>query len=189
MPKKKSPRNQPKARVLSSKTVFRGAVFNVVSERVREPGGIIARRDVVRHAGSVVILAIDDSRGELRILLEKQYRHAAHGELWELPAGRINPGEAELAAARRELREETGFTASRWKRVERFYPSPGFLDETMSIYVARGLTRGPAQPEEDERIATRFFFLRELERQALAGRLRDAKTLIGVLWMASASSK
>ena len=164
-------------------------MFNVVTERVREPGGVTARRDVVRHQGSVVILAIDDSRGERRILLEKQYRHAAQQELWELPAGRINPGEAEVAAARRELREETGFTASRWKRAQRFYVSPGFLDETMSIYVARGLTRGPSQPEEDERIATRFFSLRELKRQARAGRLRDAKTLIGVLWMPSASSK
>src|SRR3954464_11696201 len=103
----------PKAKVLSRRVVFRGPVFSVVTERVREPGGITARRDVVRHLGSVVILAIDARQ---RVLLERQYRHAAGSFLWELPAGRIDPGESVLAAAKRELLEETGYTARHWCR-------------------------------------------------------------------------
>lgn len=171
------------ARVLSRRTVFRGPVFSVTSERVREPGGITARRDVVRHPGSVVVLAVDESRRAPRVLLERQFRHAAGAALWELPAGRIDPGEAELAAARRELLEETGFTARRWRRLLRFYVSPGFLDETMAVYLARGLRRGQAQPEDDESIRARFFPLAQALRMVAAGRIRDAKTIAGIAWL------
>jgi ADP-ribose pyrophosphatase len=99
-------------------------------------------------------------------------------------AGRIDPGESELAAAKRELLEETGYTARHWKRVLHFYVSPGFLDETMSIYLARGLQAGEAQPEEDEKIAISFFPLSAAKRMVLNGRIRDAKTISGVLWLA-----
>jgi ADP-ribose pyrophosphatase len=118
---------------------FRGPVFAVSTDIVKEPGGILARRDIVRHPGSVVILAVDEASTEPRILLERQYRHAAGTHLWELPAGRKDPRESELAGAQRELLEETGFTARSWKRVLYFYVSPGFLDETMSLFLARGL--------------------------------------------------
>ena len=141
-----------KAEVLSSKTVFKGPAFNVVSDRVREPSGVIARRDVVRHSGSAVILAVDDSGPEPRVLLERQYRYAADAVLWELPAGRVDPGEKPLAGAKRELLEETGYRAAKWTKALFFYPSPGFLDETMTIYLARGLRAGEAQPEADESI-------------------------------------
>ena len=131
-----------RSRVLRSNVAFRGPLFRVTTETVAEPGGIIARRDVVRHPGSVVVLAVDgDARGH-RVLLERQYRHAANDFLWELPAGHIDAGEPALAAARRELLEETGYTAGRWKRVLVFYPSPGFVDETMTVYLAQGLTAG-----------------------------------------------
>src|SRR6476659_5480618 len=112
----KASRVSKKARVLSSRVVYRGPVFWVTTDHVREPGGIRARRDVVRHSGSVVILAVDDGRSQPHILLERQYRHAAQNYLWELPAGRIDKGENPLAAAKRELLEETGYTAARWKR-------------------------------------------------------------------------
>jgi len=118
------------------------------------------------------------------ILLERQYRHAAQSMMWELPAGRIDDGETPLTAAKRELLEETGYSARHWNRVLHFYVSPGFLDETMTIYLARGLQAGEAQPEADERIATRFFTLSEAKRMALHGRIRDAKTICGVLWLA-----
>ncbi len=135
-------------------------MFWVTTDRVEEPGGIRVRRDLIHHSGSVVILAVDESRGVSRILLERQYRHAAADYLWELPAGRIDPGEKELLAAQRELLEETGYTALRWRRILNFYPSPGFMAETMSVFMATGLRRGKAQPEDDEIIHKRLVLLR-----------------------------
>ena len=169
------------ARVLSKKTVFRGRVFTVTTEHVREPGGIVAQRDIVRHGPSVVILAVDDTGPEPRILLERQYRHAADDVLWELPAGSTDPGESPLAAAKRELIEETGYRARRWSRILHFYPSPGFTDETMTIYLARGLTPGPARPEKDELIACFFLPLSKALKMVRSGKIRDGKTIAGVL--------
>lgn len=162
-------------------------MFQVTTDQVEEPGGIRARRDVIRHSGSIVVLAVDDSAREPRILLERQYRHAAQSMMLELPAGRIDDGESPLAAARRELLEETGFSASQWKRILHFYVSPGFLDETMTIYLARGLKPGKAQPEPDERIAVRLFPLSAARKMALTGRIRDAKTICGILWLSENS--
>jgi len=171
------------APLVSSKTVYRGPVFTVTTDYVREPGiDKPLRRDMVRHQGSVVVLAVDESGREPRVLLARQYRHAAGGPLWELPAGRIDHGESALAGAKRELREETGITARDWRHAFTFYSSPGFLDETMAIYLARDLTRGDAQPEEDEMIALRFFPLSRVVRMAMNGTLRDGKTIAAVLW-------
>ena len=171
------------AKVLKSRVVYRGPVFHVTTEIVREPSGVTARRDVVRHTGSVVVMAVDDGSAEPRLLLVRQFRHAAGTELWELPAGRAEKGENLLAAGKRELLEETGVTARRWKRALFFYVSPGFLDETMTLFLARGLRQGQANPEEDEVIETRFFSLSEAVRMAISGRIKDAKTLAGVLWL------
>ncbi len=184
MAKNKKSKRTP-ARVLSSKVGFKGPVFWVATDEVEEPGGIRARRDVIHHSGSVVVLAVDESGPEPHILLERQYRHAANQFLWELPAGRVDEGERELAGAKRELLEETGYCARRWKKALHFYVSPGFLDETMSIYLARGLQPGIAQPEEDERIAIRFFPLSRAERMAINGIIRDAKTISGILWLSN----
>jgi len=172
-----------KARVVSSKTVYRGPVFSVTTDYVREPGiDKPLRRDMVRHQGSVVVLAVDERGGEPQVLLARQYRHAVGGLLWELPAGRIDPGESALAGAKRELREETGITARHWRHALTFYSSPGFLDETMAIYLATGLTQGDAEPEEDEMISQRFFPLSRTVHMALNGTLRDGKTIAAVLW-------
>ena len=129
------------------------------------------------------MLAIADGKSEPLVLLEHQYRHAAQSMMWELPAGRIDEGESPLAAARRELVEETGYTAKHWKRILHFYVSPGFLDETMTIYLARGLKAGEAQPEADERIETRLIPLTQARKMVLAGRIRDAKTISAILWL------
>ena len=171
------------ARTLASKISYRGPVFHITTDEVLEPGGVRAHRDVIHHSGSVVVMPVDDTEREPLVLLERQYRHAANGYLWELPAGRIDPGEKELAAAKRELIEETGYRASRWKRILNFYASPGFLGETMSIYMATGLTAGEAEPEEDERIVTKFFPLSTLVDKILRGQIRDGKTIAGVLWL------
>ena len=172
-----------KAAVVSSKVAYRGPVFQVTTDYVREPGGVTSRRDVVRHQGSVVIMAVDDTGKEPRVLLARQYRHAANQSLWELPAGRIDEGEDALTAAKRELLEETGYAARRWKRALFFWVSPGFLDETMAVYLATGITAGKAQPEEDENIAIRFFPLAQAVKMAVSGGLRDAKTIASILWL------
>jgi ADP-ribose pyrophosphatase len=172
------------ARITSSKVVYRGPAFWVTADHVIEPHGIRARRDVVHHTGSVVIIPLDEPASGPRVLLERQYRHAAGQYLWELPAGRIDAGEQPLPAAKRELLEETGYTASRWKRVIRFYASPGFVAETMSIFLARGLKAGIAQPEPDEVIALRFFSLDAALAMVRNQSLKDAKTISGILWLA-----
>jgi len=170
---------------VSSKKIFEGPVFRVFSEQVREPDGVRVRRDIVRHHGSIVILALDEdqSRRPPRVLLERQYRHAAGTRMWELPAGSLEPGENKLAAAKRELAEETGYTAARWQKALFFYVSPGFLDESMVVYLARGLKRGQAHPEDDERIVTRFFPLPQAIRMGMTGKIKDAKTLASLFWL------
>lgn len=176
-------RKKQSARVISSQTVFRGPVFSVVSQKVQEPDGVEARRDIVEHPGSIVILALDDSGKTPRVLLERQYRHAARRRLWELPAGSLEPGEAPLPAAKRELLEETGYSASNWRKALYFYVSPGFLTESMQVFLATGIKKGKAEPEEDERIAVRFFPLRQAVRMAVSGKIIDAKTIAPLLWL------
>lgn len=171
-----------RARILSSRIVYRGPVFWVTSDEVHEPGGVRARRDIVRHSGSVVVLAVDQSRPAPRVLLERQYRHAANSYLWEIPAGRIDPGEKPLPAAKRELLEETGYTAAHWRRIFHFYASPGFVAETMSVFLATELRAGKAQPEEDELITKRLVPLPIAVRMVLSGTIRDAKTISSILW-------
>ncbi|HEX5433403.1 MAG TPA: NUDIX hydrolase [Candidatus Angelobacter sp.] len=171
------------ARVLSEKKIFQGPVFRVVSQQVQEPDGVRVRRDIVQHPGSIVILALDDAVRPPRVLLERQYRHAAGMRLWELPAGTLEPGEDKLAAAKRELLEETGYTAKKWQRALYFYVSPGFLTESMQVFLARGLNKGKAQPEEDERITVRFFSLKQAVRMSQKGKIIDAKTIAPLLWL------
>jgi ADP-ribose pyrophosphatase len=177
----KSARN--KAKLISSRTVYRGPVFWVTTDEVQEPGGVRARRDVIHHTGSVVVLAVDESGSTPRVLLERQYRHAAEDYLWELPAGRIDPGEKPLPAAKRELLEETGYTAAHWRRILNFYASPGFVAETMSVFLATGLQAGPAHPEPDEVIRKSLVPLPKAVRMVLNGTIRDAKTISSILWL------
>jgi len=176
-------KSKPLVRVISSKTAFRGPVFSVMTDEVEEPGNVRARRDVIRHSGSIVVLPLDDSGHKPLVLLERQYRYAAGRRMWELPAGRVDPGENHLAAAKRELIEETGYTASRWQKALFFYVSPGFLDESMTVYLASGLKKGVAQPEDDERIAVRFFPLQQAVCMAISGKIIDAKTIASLFWL------
>jgi ADP-ribose pyrophosphatase len=179
---RKASSRKTKARVLSSREVYHGPLFRVTRDEVIEPSGVRVRRDIVRHGGSVVILAVEESQPEPRILIERQYRHAAQDYLWELPAGRIDEGERELAAAKRELHEETGYTAKRWKRILKFYASPGFVAEPMSVFLAQGLHAGVAQPEADEVIEKHLVPLSKAVSMATNGRIRDSKTISSMLW-------
>jgi ADP-ribose pyrophosphatase len=172
------------ARVLSSRVSYKGPAFWVTTDQVVEPSGVRTRRDIVHHSGSVVILLVDDSQREPRVLLERQYRHAAQQYLWELPAGRKEAGEKELLAAKRELLEETGYSATRWKRILHFFASPGFLAEPMSVFLAQDIQAGEAQPEADEVIAKRFFTLPAAVNMVMNGKIKDAKTIASVLWLA-----
>ena len=177
-------RTYPKGvEVLSSKVSFEGPVFRVVTDEVREPGGEPHRRDVVRHPGSVVVIAVDDakSKRDPLILLERQYRHAAAQYLYEIPAGSLDPGEDPLVGAKRELLEETGYKAKHWSKLVRYYASPGFLGEWMQIFVAEGLTPGDAEPEEDEQIELFAVPLSELLREIDGGRIHDGKTIAATL--------
>lgn len=168
-----------RATVLRRRVMYRGKVFDVTRERVIEPNGVEATRDFIEHPGSVVVLPVFDDG---RILLIRQYRHAAGDYLWELVAGRKDEGETFAEGARRELREETGYTARRMRRLTALFPTPGFASEQMVIFLARRLQKGAAQPEEDERISQRIVSLAEALRWIQSGRIRDAKTAAGILF-------
>ena len=177
------PAIEEKAQILSSEVLFEGPVFRVLRDRLIEPGGREGVRDVIRHHGSVVILAIDSTKSKKDpwIVMERQYRHAANQFLWELPAGKIEAGEDPLAGAQRELEEETGYRAKKWKPLTEYYASPGFLCESMKLFLAEGLVAGEAHPEEDEQIELRLVKLSEVVKMIIKGAIHDGKTLSGVL--------
>ena len=166
-------------RVLSSKDVYRGHVVGVKVDRVIEPGSVEATREVVTHSGSVVVLPVLDDG---RVVLVRQFRYATGKSLWELVAGCIEAGETPKAAARRELREETGYLTRRLRLICSFYSSPGFLTERMYLVQAQGLKPGEAMPEADERIRVARFTPAQLRRMVESRKIEDAKTLVGVLW-------
>lgn len=171
------------AQVLSSAVVYQGSVFRVTHDKIVEPAGVHAERDIVRHNGSAVILAVDRSGSKKNpwVVMERQYRHAAGRFLWEIPAGRVEPGEDPLAGARRELAEEAGYQAKKWKLLAEYWPSPGFVGESMRLYLAEGLYPGHAEPDEDERIELRLVKLSEILGMIEKGAIHDGKTLIAVL--------
>ncbi|HYK35766.1 NUDIX hydrolase [Alloacidobacterium sp.] len=165
--------------VLSSEIAFDGPLFRVMREEVREPGNKISRRDIIRHNGSVVILAVDDSsKKDPLIIMERQYRHAAGQYLWEVPAGKMDEGEDRLAAAKRELKEETGYRAKKWTQLVRYFASPGFLGEWMQVFLAEELVAGEAEPEEDELLEVVLVPLSEVLGMIDAGKILDGKTLV-----------
>jgi ADP-ribose pyrophosphatase len=165
-------------KIVSSKQVYRCGLFRITEDRAIDPSGFEIRRSVVRHNGSAVMMAVDDRN---RVMLVRQYRLPAGRMMWELPAGKIDDGETSLAAARRELKEETGLRARKWKRLVHFYPSPGFLEESMTIWLAKDLKQGDSEPMEDERIETRWFTKKELRTMITSNRIIDGKTMIGFL--------
>lgn len=171
--------SKAKAKILSSTTVYEGPVFGVRRDEVLEPSGVRATREVITHPGSVVVLPV---LPDGRILLIEQYRHAARQYLWELVAGRIDAGETPKQAAAREMIEETGYRAKRFRIFLDVFPTPGFLEERMFLLLAKGLTAGKAEPEEDEKIFSRAYNRKQLEEMIRRGKLRDAKSIAGLLF-------
>ncbi len=194
--KRKSAPKAPKkvvverATLLSSKVVYQGPLFRVQQDKLVEPGGRTNERDVIRHNGSVVILAIDNSKNKRDpwIVMERQYRHAANQYLWELPAGKLDAGETPLAGAQRELAEETGYRAKKWRPLVEYYASPGFLGESMKVFLAEGLEPGETHLEEDEEIELRLVKMSEVLKMIEKGAILDGKTMTSVLLYARLQS-
>jgi len=173
------PQVHGKAKILKSVVIYQGPIFGVRRDEVLEPGGLRTKREVITHPGSVVVLPV---LPDGRVVLIRQYRHATRQFLWELVAGRMDPGETRKEAAARELLEETGYRANRLRIFLDMFPTPGFLEERMYVLLAEGLTEGEAQPEEDEKIVSRAFSVRQLKQMLLKGKLRDAKSIAGILY-------
>jgi ADP-ribose pyrophosphatase len=165
-------------KVIKSRDKLKTKIFTVREVHAVDPDGFEIKRLIVGHGGSAVMMPVDE-RG--RILLVKQFRLPAEDYLWEIPAGRVDEGETALQAAKRELREETGYKARRWTKLLEYFPSPGYLAEKMTMFIAQELTAGDAEPMEDERIEVRWFTPRELDDMIRSNRMRDGKTILAVL--------
>jgi ADP-ribose pyrophosphatase len=168
-------------KITSTKEVYRCSLFRVTEDEAEDRSGWKMKRSVVRHNGSAVMMAVDAKN---RVMLVRQYRLPADQMLWELPAGKTDEGETVLQAARRELIEETGLRARKWKKLVSFFPSPGYVEEKMTIFLATELTAGESQPMEDERIETRWFTKKEIRDLIASNKILDAKTMIGFLYWA-----
>jgi ADP-ribose diphosphatase len=168
-----------KAKILKSEVIFEGKSFGVRRDELIEPTGVRTVREVVTHPGSVVVLPV---RPDGKIVLVRQYRHATGQYLWELVAGRMEKGENPRKGAARELVEETGYRAKKFTVFLELFPTPGFLEERMYLLLAEGLTAGEAEPEEDEKLIVRAYSKKQLEEMIRRGKMRDAKSIAGLLF-------
>ena len=167
--------------VTSSKEVLKNKLFSVVEEEARDPSGFEIKRSIVKHPGSAVMMPVDDQD---RILLVKQFRLPAEQYLWEIPAGRIDPGETPEQTAERELSEETGYKAKTWVKLTSYWASPGYVAEKMNLFLALDLTEGPQNLMDDEKIEMRWFSKEEVGEMIHSGEMADGKTIIGYfMWL------
>ena len=166
-------------KITKSKEVYSCGLFRVTEDEAQDKTGWKMKRSIVRHNGSAVMMAVDEKK---RVMLVRQYRLPANRNMWEIPAGKVDEGENVLQAAKRELIEETGLRAKKWKKLVSFFPSPGYVEEKMTIYLATELTQGESQPMDDERIETRWFTKKELRKMLESNEILDAKTMIGFLY-------
>lgn len=178
---KKASMKKTAMKTVSSKEVYKCPVFRITEDEATDGTGFSIKRSIIRHNGSAVMLAADEKN---RVLLVRQFRLPADRLMWELPAGKIDDGETAGQAAKRELKEETGLRAKKWKKLASFYPSPGYGQEKMTLFLATELKQGDAQPMGDERIETRWFTKKELTALMRSNGIIDAKTMIGYLYWA-----
>jgi ADP-ribose pyrophosphatase len=166
---------------IEKRRVYDGKVLALDLDTVEEPGGVRATREVVRHRGSVACLPV---HADGRVVLVRQYRYAVQAAVWELPAGRIDPGETPEDGARREMEEEVGLSPERLEKLAEFWTTPGFCDEAMHLYRATGLREVPARPEADERIEVLTTSFGEARKMIERGEVREGKTLVALLFEA-----
>lgn len=166
---------------LDSETVYQGRLLHARRDRVRLPNGQESTREYLVHPGAAVIVPVFDD-GD--ILLERQHRYPLHRDFIELPAGKLDPGEAPLACAKRELVEETGYAARDWQYLTTLYPCIGYSDERLVFYLARGLEPVGHAPDQDEFLELLRLPLREALDWVRDGRIDEAKTVMGLLWLA-----
>ncbi len=165
-------------KMISTQPIFDGRIIRVHVDEVSLPNGRTAQREVVNHPGGVGILAIDDDKNVLTVT---QYRYVYRQTLLEIPAGKLESGEDPREAAKRELREETGAAASEWRSLGEIYPTPGFCDEIIRLYLARGLSYGEMAPDEDEFLDVRRLPFSVMVDMVLSGEITDGKTCVAIL--------
>ncbi|BCJ85834.1 NUDIX domain-containing protein [Effusibacillus dendaii] len=164
---------------LKSETIYAGKVVKLQVDTVQLPNGHQAIREIVRHPGAVAILAITDNG---KVLLVRQFRKSCGRSLVEIPAGKLEKGEQPFDSAKRELMEETGYTASEWKHLHSMFTSPGFADEVIHLFLARGLRKGKQSLDQDEFLDLMEVDLAEAERLLAANEVADAKTITALYW-------
>jgi ADP-ribose pyrophosphatase len=165
---------------LTTKLVYDGRLLKVREDTVLQPDGKTARREWIQHPGAVIMIPMLDDR---TVLLERQYRYPLRRHFYELPAGKIEPGEDPLATAKRELIEECGYTAGSWRHVMTLHPCIGYSDERIELYLARELTHVGHQHDDGEFLEVVPLALSEALEWVKSGRITDVKTVVGLLWL------
>lgn len=163
----------------SSEYIYKGKILNLRKDDVVLPDGKDAKREVVEHSGGAGILCVKDGK----ILLVKQFRYPYKEIIYEIPAGKLNKGESPEQTAKRELLEEGGIVSEKMTEIFKIYPSPGYTDEVIYIYFAEGLTQKESRLDEDEFLDSEWVDASTAERMVLSGEIKDAKTVIAVMWL------
>jgi len=167
---------------VETKEIFEGRILHVIDDTVKLPNGALSSREVIRHVGAVCIVPVTEDN---KIIVERQYRYPVATVLTEIPAGKLDSkSEDRLSAAKRELREETGFLADEWTDLGTFYPAAAYCDEKITLYMARGLHKGERELDEDEFINVEAVPLKDLVNQVMSGQIPDNKTQMAILKVA-----
>lgn len=169
-------------KTLTSKEIFKGRVIDLYLEEVELPNGKTGTREIIKHPGAVAVIALTDDN---KLLMVEQYRKALERALVEIPAGKLEKGESPESTAKRELEEETGYTCEKLEKIVSFYTSPGFADELVHLFLAKGLTKSTAAAEldEDEFLDVLEVTLEEAQAMVEDERIYDAKTVYAVQYL------